>query len=144
MWTSSIVSASIIASVLLAGSMFRCATLERKLWSFRYSLLVLIPTLVALGIAYVTEVNVSDPTLAVVRDGNVEPAWYAAVAEAHHTTELLLAGLLGMLMLLAVQLVSLVSQLRSFIVTQEVDLVARDQAALHAANQAAAAATCAC
>ena len=112
--------------------------------SFRYSLLVLIPTLVALGIAYALEVKVSNPTLALVRDGKVEPAWYAAVAAAHHTTELLLAGLLSMLLLLAVQLVSLVGELRSFIVTQEVDLVARDQAALHAANQAAAAATCAC
>jgi hypothetical protein len=41
--------------------------------------------------------------------------------------------------LLAVQMVSLVGELRRFIVTQEVDLVARDQAALHTANQAAAA-----
>lgn len=134
MWVSSIIIGALVQAVMFTPPVLACRNLEKKLRVFRRSVAVTVTTLLAAGISYAIEVKVADTTRSLARGELISPEWYRSVSEAQAATSMLLVGAL-----IVVQTFSVVGELRRFVITQDVDLVARDQAALHAANEAAAA-----
>jgi uncharacterized membrane protein YdbT with pleckstrin-like domain len=139
MWVSSIIIGALVQAVMFTPAVLASRNLEKKLRVFRRSLAVTLTTLLAAGISYAVEVKVANPSFSLARGEPISPEWYRSVSEAHAATSVLLVGALMVILLIAVQAFSVVGELRRFVITQDVDLVARDQAALHAANEAASA-----
>lgn len=128
---NAIVAGCAVAMLMNTGNVFRHTKLVLRLQAFRYSLMVGVPWLIALAITYMVQVRVRNPELALSRGGQVDAAWFASVSEAQGATMNLVMGAVFIGVMLAVQLLAVLSTLRQFVVTQEIDLIARDQVAMH-------------
>ncbi|MGK0202410.1 MAG: hypothetical protein ACI9S9_001477, partial [Planctomycetota bacterium] len=109
--------------------------LALRLQAFGYSLMIAVPLFVTLSITYLVAVRVRNPQFALSRGEQVDAAWFVSVSEAQEATSSVIIGAMFILAMLAVQLLGVLSKLRQFVVTHEIDLVARDQIAMHQATK---------
>ena len=135
MWINAIVIGCGVAAIMLTGHVLSCRQLVQRLQAFSYSIMVLIPGLLAVAIAYAIEVRVRDPRLVLARGEQLDSAWFTSVSQAQTSTSMLLVGAMFIFALMAVQLLAVLTLARRFVVTQEIDLVARDQVAMHQATK---------
>ena len=124
-----------VAVLLQTGNVIRHSKLVLRLQAFSYSLMIAIPSLLTMAITYMVQVRVRNPRPVASSGEQVDAAWFASVSEAQTATSSMIIGALVMLALLAVQLLAVLTTLRHFVVTQESDLIARDQVALHQATK---------
>ena len=131
MLINAFVAACAVLAIVLTGQVLHRRTLVQRLQAFRYSIMVLVPSLIALAIVYAVEARIRDPRLPITRGDAVDVAWFTSVSEAQSMASMLLVGVMFVFVLLAVQLLAVLTLARRFVIAQEIDLVARDQIALH-------------
>lgn len=135
MWMNALVIGCAIAMLTQTGNIFRHTKLVLRLQAFSYSLMFAIPSLLAMVITYIVQVRVRNPLPVGASGEQVDAAWFASVSEAQTATSGLMMGALFLVVMLAVQLLAVLTTLRRFVLTQEIDLLARDQVALHQATK---------
>jgi hypothetical protein len=117
--------------VILTGSVYGSVKLVQRLKAFCFALMIAVPCLTAVAITYLVEVRVRDP-----RGREVDAAWFTSVSEAQQATTGVVLGAMLIVGLLALQLLGVLVALRQFVMTQEIDLISRDQIALHQVTKA--------
>lgn len=134
MLSNSIVIACAAATLASTTSMMVTATLPNRLRALKWSLMVATACLLTMGMTYALTARVRSPGIDFARDGAPSQAWLESVHQAQESTQMIVPCALFVLAMLLVQAASIMTPLRQFITMQDVDLVARDQIALHKAS----------
>ena len=66
------VAACAVLAIVLTGQVLHRRTLVQRLQAFRYSIMVLVPSLIALAIVYAVEARIRDPRLPITRGDAVD------------------------------------------------------------------------
>jgi hypothetical protein len=127
MWTTAIARYLLVASLLATGAMFRAPALSQRLAALRRSLLLLGPGVLALGL--VTAITPRVPVHAPA-SGALDDASWSSVRGEIAAAKVALAALGITFVLLFVQGAAVLAELRAFVTKHELDLAARDEAAL--------------
>ena len=129
-----LLSGSVVVQVLAVGAMFRQPKLVQRLQVLSRSTLVAIVCAVLMVLAYTDVAAIPRPPADLWDGEKLDASWFAAVDAAQDANRMIVMAGVGMFALLGVQALAVLASLRSFAVTQEIDLVARDQVALHKAT----------
>lgn len=126
MWIPPLVYGCVFAMVLLTGRVYGSVKLVQRLKAFCCALMIAMPCLIAVAAIYLFEARVHDP-----RSQEVDAAWFTSVSEAQQATTVVIVGAVSIAALLALQMLGVLIALRQFVMAQEIDLISRDQIALH-------------
>lgn len=129
-----LLSGSVVAQVLIIGLMFRQPNLVQRLQILSRSTIVAIVSAVLMVLAYTDVAAIPRPPVDLWDGEKLDVHWFARVDAAQDANRMIVMAGVGVLALLGVQVLAVLASLRSFVVTQEIDLVARDQVALHKAT----------
>lgn len=131
MWLNPLTIGCVVALLMLTGRLFALTTLVTRLKLFGRSLVIAVLYLVAMVLTYVSEARVGEPVLALVKGGQLDPAWLDSVLQAQQATSTLFMGVVFTLSMLALQLLGVLSKLRLFVLAHQADLITRDQVAMY-------------
>ena len=143
MLPNAIVIGCAAASLASTIGVLAITKLPNRLRALKRSAIVATVCLMTMAVSYGLTARVRSPAFDLARNEAPSHEWFESVHEAQEATQMILPCALFVLAMLLVQIISILTPLRQWIVTQDVDLIARDQIALHKASAQAAPTTAA-
>ena len=129
-WLFVVVIGCVIGTVLTTGRVCQPQRLEQRLQLIRSGLIAMVPLLLTLAVLSVVTTRVPAAPSGLLTDVEVREQWFDVLHESQFRGRIALGGLAFTVALLAVQLLVVLGDLRSFVSTHRLDLAARDEVRL--------------